>query len=111
MTKLDLLIAELCPNGVFTVSLGSITEIRSGWGFPNIEQGKTKGDYPFFKVSDMNLYENTLKMTISNNYVDEIVAKKLGCKPAPAGTTIFPKIGAAISTNKKRILTQRAQHN
>ena len=48
MSKLDELIAELCPDGVEYKTLGTICEIRSGWGFPNIEQGKTSGDYPFY---------------------------------------------------------------
>ena len=53
-SKLDELIQEHCPNGVEFKPLGSICEIRSGWGFPNKEQGKKQGDFPFFKVGDMN---------------------------------------------------------
>ena len=43
-------------------------------------------------------------MFTANNYIDKDIVKKLKCNPAPKGTIIFPKIGAAIGTNKKRIL-------
>lgn len=90
---------------VVRVSLGEVAEIRSGWGFPNSEQGSASGDYPFYKVSDMNLPGNATFMTGANNYVTDSVARMLGARPAPAGTVIFPKIGAAVATNKKRILS------
>jgi type I restriction enzyme S subunit len=105
MSKIDELIAMLCPDGVERRALKEICEIRSGWGFPNIEQGKLRGDFPFYKVGDMNLAGNETLMTVASNYVDIKTANRLGCKPAPAGTVIFPKIGAAIGTNKKRMLT------
>ncbi len=98
------LIAELCPDGVEFKKLGDVCEIRSGWGFPILEQGNKSGEYPFYKVGDMNLPGNEHFMTVANNYVNSDVSKKLGCNPAPKGTTIFPKIGAAIATNKKRLL-------
>ena len=87
------------------VPLGSVVEVRSGWGFPNAHQGQTEGEYPFYKVSDMNLVGNETVMTRANHYVDAEVAKKLGVRPAPEGTVIFPKIGAAVATNKKRVLS------
>ncbi len=87
------------------VSLGDVAEIRSGFGFPNIEQGKSFGDLPFYKVGDMNHPENARYMTVADNYISFDTAKKLKCIPAPKDTVIFPKIGAAIATNKKRMLT------
>lgn len=106
MSRLDELIQELCPDGVTFQPLGNVCEIRSGWGFPNVEQGKVEGEFPFFKVGDMNNDGNEMFMYTANNYIDADVVKKLKCKPAPEGTIIFPKIGAAIGTNKKRILVK-----
>lgn len=108
MSKIEELIMKLCPNGVLIKPLGEICEIRSGWGFPNAEQGLKFGDYPFFKVGDMNHPDNIPFMTVAENYISVETANKLKCKPAPKGTIIFPKIGAAIATNKKRILTEES---
>lgn len=103
-SKLGELIQQYCPDGVEFFPLGSVCEIRSGWGFPNTEQGKKDGEFPFFKVADMNNAGNEMYMFSANNYIDDTTVRKLKCKPAPQGTIIFPKIGAAIGTNKKRIL-------
>jgi type I restriction enzyme S subunit len=93
------------------MTLGEIAEIRSGWGFPNAYQGRTEGIYPFYKVSDMNLVGNETVMSTANNFIDEAMAKKLGVTPAPSGTVIFPKIGAAVATNKKRLLSMPSAYD
>jgi len=103
MSKIDELIQELCPDGVAFAALKEVAEFRTGWTFPVSEQGLSVGDYPFYKVADMN--NSVMLMGSAQNYISKETAKKLRCKPAPKGTIIFPKIGAAMGTNKKRILS------
>lgn len=88
------------------MSLSSVARIDSGAGFPIADQGLQGEEFPFLKVSDMNLPGNERQIVRWNNSVSEPVRKKLRAKAFPAGTVIFPKIGAAIGTNKKRQLTR-----
>jgi len=44
----------------------------------------------------------------SNFYVNEEIIKKIKAKKYPKDTIIFPKIGGAILTNKKRILSEES---
>jgi type I restriction enzyme S subunit len=87
-----------------TKKLGDIAKIQAGYGFPKNIQGKTSGDFPFIKVGDMNYQKQEIYLGISENYLDQNELKENGYKTIPAGTIIFPKIGGAIATNKKRIL-------
>ncbi len=90
------------------VKLGDVCEVVSGYGFPKQEQGIRNEEIPFLKVSDMNLIGNEMKINNFINSVSRETLKRLKAKSFPSGTVIFPKIGAAISTNKKRILVQEA---
>lgn len=86
------------------VDIKEVAEVVSGFGFPRDFQGITNGEYPFFKVGDMNFPGNEVEMRETTNTVSEEILKQLGAKKFPPGTVIFPKIGAAIATGKKRIL-------
>ena len=81
-----------------TVKLGDVCKIVSGSGFPKRYQGSLGKEYPFLKVSDMNLVGNQTFITIWNNSVDSEQLSKMKAKVYPSGTVIFPKIGAAIAT-------------
>ncbi len=87
-----------------TTTLGDICEIQSGAGFPVKYQGQSSGDYPFYKVSDMNLPGNEWELSAANHYVSEAVRNELRAKIFPEGAIVFPKVGGAISTNKKRVV-------
>lgn len=56
----------------------------------------------------MNSVGNEIEMHDSRNYVSIEVAQEQKWITSPKGTVIFPKIGAAIATNKKRILSEPA---
>ncbi|WP_281706693.1 restriction endonuclease subunit S [Corynebacterium argentoratense] len=110
MNEVEKLLKEPCPNGVEYKPLGSISSIQAGSGFPRQYQGKSEG-IPFLKVSDMNHPANQSEMHRAANYVTTEDLTVLKAKVAPAGTVIFPKIGAAIATNKKRILTVESAYD
>jgi len=56
----------------------------------------------------MNLPGNGWIMSRANNYVLRADEAKINGAPKPAGSVIFPKVGGAIHTNKKRLLGQCA---
>lgn len=105
---LDLAVSGKLVEGDVPVKLsvlGQAGEWVGGNGFPKQYQGKSDGEFPFLKVSDMNLVGNDRRITTSNNYVSAADLRALRAKTHPAGTIIFPKIGGAIATNKRRILS------
>lgn len=83
--------------------IDEVCRLSGGFGFPIKHQGKTSGRYPFAKVSDMNRPGNEVQMRHAENYVDEADLRTLRAKTFPVGTTFFPKVGATLLTNKRRI--------
>lgn len=88
------------------VPLGEFAQAKGGFGFPISRQGRTEGKYPFYKVSDMNLPGNEKQMLAANNWIGDEDLAALKAKLLPPGTVVFPKIGATILTNKKRLLSR-----
>jgi type I restriction enzyme S subunit len=87
-------------TGWVETTIGEVCVLRSGTTLPKgIE--KTSGEIPYLKVADMNIDDNLNGITSSSRYVNksEVNASNL----FPVGTTIFPKRGGAILTNKKRL--------
>ena len=77
---------------------------KSGAGFPIEQQGQQDLELPFFKVSDMNLRGNSRIMSVWNNSVSRSTAFSLGATVFPPRTIVFPKVGGAMLTNKRRIV-------
>lgn len=79
--------------------LGNVCVSFSGYT-PSADLLKDKGIYPYFKVAEMNRPQNKRTLISTNAYIDNPsrIYKK--------GAIVFPKNGAAISTNKKRMLAQ-----
>lgn len=99
------------PMGWPVDHLSELGRPLSGGAFPLNEQGLTEGEIPFIKVSDMNTQGNEWFIRRANNYVSRATLRTLKVKSAPAGTIVFPKIGAAIATNKKRLLVRETAYD
>ena len=77
---------------------------KGGAGFPISEQAKSGLEIPFLKVSDMTRAGNEKWMESSNNTVSRETAQNLGAHVFPENAIIFPKVGGAMLTNKRRLL-------
>jgi type I restriction enzyme S subunit len=85
-------------------TLGEVAKCAGGTAFPHSFQGGDDG-IPFVKVSDMNEIGNERFLVSANNYVSRDAAKKLGARVWPKGTVVFAKVGAALLTEKRRVLS------
>lgn len=83
-----------------TVKLGDYVDIRSG-DSPSNFKFTNYGDFPFYKVEDMN---QSQKYLISTRYHFSLYKKPL----MPNRMVVFPKRGEAIYKNKIRILSSDA---
>jgi len=79
--------------------LGEITTLKSGYT-PSSSDLLESGAIPYFKVGDMNKEGNEKYLIYTSSFVDS------SFKSYPKGSIVFPKNGAAIATNKKRILSR-----
>jgi type I restriction enzyme S subunit len=89
-----------------TVRAKDIGRFQGGSGFPTRFQGHVSGEYPFFKVSDMNNQGNETFMVSANNYVSESLRKVIGSVLFPKYSIVFAKVGAAVFLERKKILAQ-----
>jgi type I restriction enzyme S subunit len=85
--------------------LKEFVSFMPGFGFPLEFQGQTDGEFPFFKVSDMELAENNRYMIKANNYVNQKMVLKQGWRLIPGEAVVFAKVGAALLLNRRRITT------
>ncbi|GIW90643.1 MAG: hypothetical protein KatS3mg109_1075 [Pirellulaceae bacterium] len=99
--------SALPPNWRW-VRLGEVANAVNGFGFPKRYQGHSSGPIAFLKVSDLNDPLNEPYVTRAANYVDARTLTALRGHAYEPGTVVFPKIGGAIATNKKRKLAIRA---
>jgi type I restriction enzyme M protein len=77
------------------VELGDYIDVNNGRVLTDFQDD---GEIACIKVSDMNLPENSTEIVTSSHWIKETKYDLL-----PVHSVIFPKRGAAISTNKKRL--------
>lgn len=84
--------------------LGEIAMVQQGYTFRPDYQGQAEGKWLYVKVGDLNAHGNTKYIDRTLNYVDDNVIEEMGAKPFPSGSIVFPRVGAALRNNNKRIL-------
>jgi type I restriction enzyme S subunit len=84
-------------------NISEIGKIINGSTFPEEEQGKSEG-VPFIKVSDTNKTDKYA--SYAENFITRERADELNVRILPENSVILPKRGAAILTNKRRLLSQ-----
>ncbi|MBS0556765.1 MAG: restriction endonuclease subunit S [Proteobacteria bacterium] len=85
-----------------------IVEVLQGYGFPERLQGNKEAEFPFYKVSDISACVDAggTFLADAKNHIDAAVLEELRARLLPAGTTVFAKIGEAIRSNKRAIVTR-----
>ena len=96
------------PDSWALPAVSNVCEILSGYGFPKSLQGRKTGDLPFFKVLDISeaWQRGERYLERAHNYLTQSEAESIRARPLPTGTVVFAKIGAAISLNRRAILSQ-----
>lgn len=95
------------PRGWVATTLGQVAKLQGGATPKGVLTAAPGADIPFYKVSDMNSgdgrFMSEAKITVSTH-----TATNLSLRVVPPGSVIFPKVGGALRTNKKRVLTRSA---
>lgn len=87
------------------VKIEDIGQTKGGNGFPKIMQKKHSGKYAFFKVGDLSKVEGNYALN-SEFYLDDEDLNLKNFYVFPQTTVVFPKIGAALLLNNRKILNQ-----
>lgn len=79
--------------------LGDICAFVAGSAFPQKEQGKVAGDYPFAKVKDLQSVAGLSWRNI-DNWIEESQLKTLKSKIIPVKSIVFAKIGEGLKRER-----------
>ncbi|MFF4245469.1 restriction endonuclease subunit S [Streptomyces sp. NPDC001822] len=86
-----------------TTTLGRVGRFYMGTTFPDTFQGNSNGDIPFMKVSDFPLADRKGVLSTANNWISTHTARHLGARILPEGCVLYPRVGAALLLNQRRI--------
>lgn len=90
-------------NPVEAVRVDSVAEIRNGQTFPKRFQGQSEGDYPFFKVSDLDRPGNERWLVTAENWISQDTVRELRARLVQQGDVITVRVGAALRAERRRI--------
>jgi type I restriction enzyme S subunit len=91
---------------LITYRLGQIADVQQGYTFKPDYQGQSCGEWAYVKVADIGSPTSSKYLRKSLNYVSSEVLREMRATPFPAGSIVFPRVGAALRNNNKRILAE-----
>lgn len=95
---------DLPPSWTWA-TIGQLAIVDSGATPSGIEAKATDvGEVPWFKVSSMSLPGNEQVLRHSKWWLTREQALRSGLRIFPRGSLVFPKLGGALLTNKRRVL-------
>lgn len=97
---------EELPEGWAQATLGEVSRLVSGAGFPLHLQGRAGLPLPYFKVGNLGEVGSGELLARTVHSIDEATARALRAEVIPAGAVVFAKIGMAIRLNRRRQLAK-----
>jgi type I restriction enzyme S subunit len=90
--------------GLKDVAIEQVADVSQGKTLPKSFQSEQSGDMSWFKIADMTALGNEDGYTRANTRMTPEQVESLNGSVVPAGSVVFPRVGAAVLTEKKRIL-------
>lgn len=78
--------------------------ISQGFTFKREFQGCDSEYWNYFKVADIGIETNSRFLSKAINTISDDLKRKLELTPFKAGSIVFPRVGAALLNNKKKVL-------
>ena len=89
-----------------TYRIRDFATVSQGFTFKRDFQGNSHGNWNYFKVADIGLETNGKYLTKALNTISDDIMNQIGCVPFKAGSIVFPRVGAALLNNNKKLLAQ-----
>lgn len=86
--------------------LRDIAIVSQGFTFSRSYQGKKNLKWNYFKVADIGINPNSKYLANAINTISDITMEEIGALPFSKGSIVFPRVGAALFNNNKKILAQ-----
>ena len=86
--------------------LKDIATVSQGFTFSRLYQGKKNLKWNYFKVADIGINPNSKYLANAINTISDITMEEIGALPFSKGSIVFPRVGAALFNNNKKILAQ-----
>lgn len=93
-----------CPATI--TPLGALAAVAQGRALPKAVQGQRSGSVPWYKIADMGADANVFGYVTAETLMAEQEILELGGRIVPAGSVVFPRVGAAVLTERKRLVLQ-----